>query len=105
MRVNGLFVESVDLRRDRGFARGSDVLGYGIDRCLLTPGEKDPGPLMGKGACDGTTDATGRSVDHRNPVLQHRHWLLSAVGDRDTAVSADWAPANRPVRWPAGVYT
>ena len=48
MRVNGMFVESVDLRRDRGFARGSDVLGYGIDRCLLTPGEKDPGPSWAK---------------------------------------------------------
>ena len=73
------------------------------------PGEKHLGPLAREGACDGAADRASGSVDHRDLVLQHHRLVLSvsysAVDDADTATSGNWAPADRPVRAPAGVYT
>src|SRR5262245_45242174 len=97
MRVDGLFVECVDLRRQCAATLGSDVLGDRIDRRVVGPGEKDARPLVGECACDGPADRTRRSIDHRYFVTQH--------GDADTAMAANWAFANRPVRRRAGVYT
>src|SRR5262245_2376521 len=93
MRVDGLFVEGVDLRSFRGL----DVPGDCLDRREVAPGEKDTRPLLGKGARDGPADRTGRSIDHRDFVTQH--------GDADTAMAAKWAFANRPVRHATSVYT
>jgi hypothetical protein len=97
VRINGLFVEGIDLRCHRGSARRNNVIGHRIDRRPVATGEEKPGPLIRKGAGDSTADATGSSVDHCNLVLQH--------GDIDTAIPAEWAFANGPVRQPAGVYT
>src|SRR5262245_50503105 len=93
MRVDGLFVESVDPRRMRGL----DVRGDCLDRREVAPGEKDTRPRVGEGACDGPADRAGRSIDHRDFVTQH--------GDADTAMAAKWAFANRPTRLAAAVYT
>src|SRR5918994_1822035 len=99
MLVHRLLVQSVDLRRLGGSAGGNDVLGDNLDRCQVAPGEKQPGPLRRKGACDSATDGASGSVDHRNLVLQHHLWFLSvpewshhirivrAVDDADTATS------------------
>ena len=121
MLVHGLFIESVDLRRVGGSASGNDVLGDRFDGCQIAAGEKKIGSLRRKGAYDSAADRASGSVDHRNLVLQHHLWfllapgwspadlmsqhLVRAVNDVDTAISARWAPANRPVRQSAGVYT
>src|SRR5918996_1372545 len=80
MLVHGLLVESVDLRRLGGSTGGNDVLGDNFDRCQGAPGEKEIGPLRRKGACDSAADRASGSVDHRNLVLQHHLWFLTAPG-------------------------
>src|SRR5688500_13377038 len=96
-------VENVDLRRVGGSASGVDVLSDRFDGCQATPGEKQLGPLTGKGECDSAADGASRSVDHRNLVVQHHLCsFLRLVIDLDTATSGKWATnsaqfAARPV--------
>src|SRR5262245_14392948 len=60
---DGVLVESIDLRRLRQSAAGNDLLRDRFDRCPEASGEKNPGPLARKGACDSTAGATSGSVD------------------------------------------
>src|SRR6266496_2397867 len=80
MPVHGLLVERVDLGHLGGSAGGNDVLRDDLDRGPLAPGEKEPGPLGGKGAGDSAADRASGSVDHRDLVLQHHLWFLSVPG-------------------------
>jgi hypothetical protein len=48
MRVHGLFVERVDLRRLGRSAGGNDFLGDSFDGCQVAPGEKEIGPSAAK---------------------------------------------------------
>jgi hypothetical protein len=75
MPVDGLLVESVDLRCLGESAGACDLLGDHFDWCQVVPGEKELGPLSRKGARDSAPDRSSGSVDHRNFVLQH-HWHL-----------------------------
>ncbi len=97
MGLHARFVKGVDLRCFGASALRNDFRGDNLDRCAVAPGEKNLRPLARKGACDSTADFTRSAVDHRNLVLKHHVWV-------DTAMSAEWASANRPVRRPAGVY-
>src|SRR5215475_1550290 len=72
MLVHSLLVESVDLRRLGGSAGGNDVLGDGFNRRQAPPGEKKPGPLARKGACDRAADRAAGSVDHSVLVLKQQ---------------------------------
>ena len=80
MPVHCLLVERVDLRGLGGSAGGNDFLGDNLDGCQVAPGEKELGPLRGKGACDSAADRASGAVDHRNLVLQHHLWFLSGSG-------------------------
>ena len=110
MRVHGLLVERVDLRRLGGSAGGDDIVGDNLDGCPEAPGEKEPGPLGRKGACDSAADRAASSVDHRNLVLQHHRGSflrLDRQGRRPCRHHdvENWAPPNRPVRPAVGVDT
>src|SRR5262245_28186014 len=98
MLVHSLFVESVDLRRLGGSAGGHDVLGDSFHRRQVAPGEKKPGALAPKGACDSTADRTSGSVDHRNLVLQNHLWLLSVPGWSRPPISRIKTDGRRPDR-------
>ena len=78
MPIDGVLVESVDLRRLGGSARGNDVLGDRFDRCQEAPGEEEPGAFRREGARDRAADRSCGPVDHRDLVLQH-HRLLPSV--------------------------
>jgi hypothetical protein len=60
MLVHRLLLESVDFRRLRGSAGGSDVFSDRFDRCEVVPGEKKLRPLI----CEGERDsAAGCELD------------------------------------------
>src|SRR4030095_951569 len=96
MPVHRLLVESVDLRRLGRSPGGHDVLRARVDRCPEATGQKEPGSLARKGACDSTADRTSGSVDHPNLVVEQHLWFPFAK-DTDTMTSRNRARDLRPV--------
>jgi hypothetical protein len=76
MRVDGLFVERVDLRCLGGSVGGNDVLGDSVDGRPLAAGEKKSGPFRRKGTRDSAADRASGSVDNGDLVLEHHVWFL-----------------------------
>ena len=94
-----MFVERVDLRCLGGSARRNDVPGDCIDGRPPAAGEKQDGPLAGKGARDGAADCPSASVDHRDLVLEHhrkcRHHGVGKMGPVRGSAGVDMERARR----------
>src|SRR6188474_2061666 len=78
---DGVLVESIDLRRLRESAGGNDLLSNRFDRRPEASGEKNPGPLTRKGACNSTARATSGSVDYSILALKY-HEISYCLGFR-----------------------